>query len=119
MTSVHRALLTCVALASTACTSSRDALPDAATALPSCASEGCGDENLLCTSTRRCRCPRPDGQVVECEALPSDAGTETDAPADVNASGINDPRIGHRAVNDRTLRPSPVAPPPDQGVSSQ
>ena len=93
MTSVHRALLTCVALASTACTSSRDALPDAATALPSCASEGCGDENLLCTSTRRCRCPRPDGQVVECEALSSDAGTETDAPADVNASGINDPRI--------------------------
>jgi hypothetical protein len=91
VTRVYRALLACAVLASAACTSSRDALPDAATALPSCASEGCGDENLLCTSTHRCRCPKPDGQIVECEALPPDAGAETDAPADTN--GIDDPRI--------------------------
>ena len=95
-------LLACATLAIAAvvgagCASAVRAAPDADTALPSCASEGCGDgQNLSCTRDKvdgaelgdRCGCPQPDGAIVAClRAQLPDAGADANADADADAKG--------------------------------
>lgn len=68
---------------------------DVNVALPSCISEGCGDEPLYCMSADRCLCPQPDGTRVECQNVPPppDAGAVPDGVVFMDANRISDPRI--------------------------